>query len=367
MSLPKGYGALSINLLHPNWREEIAVHNTPEYKELFTRISWQGNERCYFCGFPDGYFLEVHHLNHDHSDFSKENLVLCCSLCHKTQHLGWVGMASMGKILYLPSIESDDDNVGFYNYNLEVLSLINRFYLMQGSLTERQRKNLKVLPFTQAINSSLEIFQHVDFNAVLQARMNEDRNLKRMQEEYSQASSEEKEEKAKAIQEYKQQKKNEQAAKFKKSKELQKKAKDSLASLGLGELANLDEDSHVNNYEELDVLDSTDYLAGDIDIMDLTTLLCRIDQQFLNGELQGFTKNPCDNFLEEQRTGVNGRMAIWFNPNVFAPLFPEQGFTLEERVAYYQQSNFFNPEKMQTIIQDMYNTTSFLSDFFKTE
>ncbi|WP_173912861.1 HNH endonuclease signature motif containing protein [Acinetobacter sp. Marseille-Q1618] len=48
------------------------------------------NHRCYFCDFHDEKFLEIHHLDGNHSNNNAENLVPACTLCHRTKHLSWV-------------------------------------------------------------------------------------------------------------------------------------------------------------------------------------------------------------------------------------------------------------------------------------
>lgn len=57
------------------------------------------NYNCYFCGFHDEKFLEIHHLSGDHADNSDKNLVAACTLCHRQHHLLWLALhnhASLG-------------------------------------------------------------------------------------------------------------------------------------------------------------------------------------------------------------------------------------------------------------------------------
>lgn len=347
MAKPKGFGKLAINLNRPDWRAEIPLHNTEKYKEKLASVEWQGNERCYFCGFPDGHYLEIHHLNHDHDDFNNGNLVPCCSLCHRLHHLSWVGMKSMGQILHLPSIESnDDDYPASPPFSLEVVSLINRFYLMQEFLADDQKKQLKMLPITQVIDSILSTFQFVDFDAVLKKRTHENAALKNLQELYAQASGNEKEVINKQISAFKKQLRD-GSANSETYKAMQKIASDQGTSI----------DQKKEAIDNLNVAreatSSVAYLGGDISIIDLAILLAQIDKQYKDNELTGFTTNPCDKWFEEQRIGKYGRTTVWFNSNVYEPIFPEQGYTWAERIAHYQSLDYFNPKTMQTIMQDM--------------
>lgn len=347
MATPKGFGHLAINLIRPDWRSEIPVHNTDRYKEKLASVEWQGNERCYFCGFPDGHFLEIHHLNHDHEDYNNGNLVPCCSLCHRLHHLSWVGMKSMGQLLHLPSIESDDDDFpASPPFSLEVVSLINRFYLMQEVFTDEQKRKLKMLPISQVIDSILSTFQFVDFHTVLINRMKQSTELKNLQEQYAQATGEEKE------------KINKQISDFK--KKLREENTSNATTSKMQNLAANPELSIEKKREELDNLNaakeaisSTSYLGGDISIIDLAILLAQIDRQYKDNELTGFTINPCDKWFDEQKAGQHGRTTVWFNSSVYEPIFPEQNYTWEERMNYYKNLDYFNPAQMQNIMQSL--------------
>ncbi len=46
----------------------------------------QGGERCRLCGTRVAGWMEIDHLNRDHSDWRRENLAPVCHFCHLTQH-----------------------------------------------------------------------------------------------------------------------------------------------------------------------------------------------------------------------------------------------------------------------------------------
>ena len=322
--LPKGYSSLNLHLISPNWSSEIPIHNTELYKQTWLNYERQGNERCYFCGYADGEFLEIHHLDHDHSEagYRHDNLVPCCSICHKVQHLGWVGMKSMGKLIYLPSFESSDDDA-IVNYNLELLGLINRFYIMQEFLTEDQRVSLRTHPLTNSINKLINSFQHINIADVYSDRKKLSAEAKERKEKLSRMNKEQKEE-------FLQQE----------AQEVQNKVPN---------------DQKSEQEKTANVQDAT-YLLGDINVMDFVIALSDIDRSFKEGKLTQYKQNPFDKFFDEQSRSVYGKMGIWFNRNVFEPIFPEQNFTLNERMMYYRDTGLFDPNNMKKAIQEIYET-----------
>lgn len=59
---------------------------------------------CRFCGFRAPKWQEVHHLSGDHRDDQSGNLATACTLCHAAQHLGAVGRAGGGMLIWLPEM-----------------------------------------------------------------------------------------------------------------------------------------------------------------------------------------------------------------------------------------------------------------------
>ena len=45
------------------------------------------DHRCYFCDFQDLKFLEIHHLDGNHSNNNESNLVPACTLCLSLIHI----------------------------------------------------------------------------------------------------------------------------------------------------------------------------------------------------------------------------------------------------------------------------------------
>lgn len=310
--LPAGYGSLNINVQRPSWRTEVNIHNTPQYLEYLTHT--RNNSEglvCYFCGFPDGPYLEVHHLDHDHENYEPDNLCSVCTLCHRTQHLGWVGIKSQGRLIYLPSRADYPDNEQ-PKYSLEIFNIIQRFYLMSSHLTPHQQKRLQELPMMNAINDLLDSLQRRNFEGDYHSIMKEKAIKLEEQERLLNMSKEEKDEFFK----------------------LQLEAKNAPKPI-VG--------SPVSD---------APYLSGDLHIIDLVDALCEEHTSYEKNLTKTRPKNnPVDVFFDSQAKGARGRLAVWFNQSVFQPFSPVCS-SLEERLEYYDDLNFFTPQGMSAIIQN---------------
>lgn len=72
---------------------------------------WERDKyKCYYCGFVSKKYQEIHHLNDDHDDNSKDNLVTVCPLCHQNFHLDTSSTTNGGKIIWLPEFSQQELN-----------------------------------------------------------------------------------------------------------------------------------------------------------------------------------------------------------------------------------------------------------------
>lgn len=69
-----------------------SVYSDKEFMSVRPSVLEEAEHRCAFCAFQSLKFTEVHHLDGDHRNNSRSNLVPACRLCHLTQHLGFVGV-----------------------------------------------------------------------------------------------------------------------------------------------------------------------------------------------------------------------------------------------------------------------------------
>ena len=59
---------------------------------------------CRFCGHRSDKWQEVFHLDGDHMNWSAENLVTACTLCHAAQHLGRPAVEREAVLIWLPDV-----------------------------------------------------------------------------------------------------------------------------------------------------------------------------------------------------------------------------------------------------------------------
>lgn len=99
---------LSVKCL--NWRMNDAdsAEADAEFKRVRKSALDRDNHTCRFCGFRSLHWQEVHHLNDDHADNRKENLITTCPYCHMCQHIGLAGSHKEAVLIYLPQISQAD-------------------------------------------------------------------------------------------------------------------------------------------------------------------------------------------------------------------------------------------------------------------
>ncbi len=86
----------------------------------------KNDHRCYFCDFQDLKFLEIHHLDGNHSNNNESNVVPACTLCHRANHLSWVLSDKAARI----GISHDLDQIQ--------LNHIQRFMLVLAHHSEKK-------------------------------------------------------------------------------------------------------------------------------------------------------------------------------------------------------------------------------------
>lgn len=311
--LPEGYGDLGINVQRPSWRTEVNLHTTPKY--LASMHNLRNNHEgvgCYFCGFPDGPFLEIHHLDHDHENYDNDNLRAICTLCHRLQHLGWVGIKSHGKLVHLPSDVSAAERSpnGSPAWSLEVFNLIQRFYLMSPYLSAEQQKKLESLPLKTSINRLLNAFKRRNF----ELDYNEVKKVK--------------------------------AEQLEKQKELQDMSKEQKDNYFKEQLEKSQNAKPKNKAPE-----DVSFLSGELHIIDLVDALCEEHTAYENtSPRERARENPTDNFFATQKAGSYGRLSVWFNQSVFAPFEKHAEYSLKDRLDYYNDLDYFSPQGIARIL-----------------
>lgn len=110
------------------WRsqDENAEAANEAYARLRYDVLIRDKFTCQACGFvskPDrkknirdesymasGY-LEVHHIDDNHHNNKKENLITLCPFCHQIFTIGFVGHAKAGKVIWFPYLSQAEINI----------------------------------------------------------------------------------------------------------------------------------------------------------------------------------------------------------------------------------------------------------------
>lgn len=120
---------------------EKSWHMTDMYFNTLNSINNLEDCQCCFCGYNDGRFLELHHIDGDHTNYSTDNLDTICSLCHRTLHLGWAMMDNCANLGFLNQESSTPVPVDFSFFNI-----LARIYVLI-KYSGREHKQLQQSPF----------------------------------------------------------------------------------------------------------------------------------------------------------------------------------------------------------------------------
>ena len=93
------------------------------FKSVRKEVLERDNYTCQYCGFKSPKFQEVHHLNDDHKDNRKENLITACCLCHQAHHIGLAGLNNSGVLIYTDDEELTQAQLNALTRNLWIGSM----------------------------------------------------------------------------------------------------------------------------------------------------------------------------------------------------------------------------------------------------
>lgn len=98
--------------IHDEFNDEDNEGQSPTRNLLlkYEALKEKQGHKCYFCGFVDKKYIEIHHKDGNHFNNSEENLETACILCHRQHHLLWLSLcdhAELGAadVDYLPQTE----------------------------------------------------------------------------------------------------------------------------------------------------------------------------------------------------------------------------------------------------------------------
>jgi len=120
--LPALVPGVKLNL----WRrdDEHSMDHDREYALVRQAVLERDRYTCQWCGFstvgdskadPKSYrasgYLEVHHIDDNHSNNDRKNLATICPFCHAVFHIGHTGHNRKAKIIYMPWMRQEDLNL----------------------------------------------------------------------------------------------------------------------------------------------------------------------------------------------------------------------------------------------------------------
>lgn len=85
--------------------------SNPKIKEIRKVVLKRDNYTCQCCGWRSRYYQELHHINHDHDDYSIDNLATVCPLCHQIYHLPTISSLKGGEMIWMPEISQEKLNI----------------------------------------------------------------------------------------------------------------------------------------------------------------------------------------------------------------------------------------------------------------
>lgn len=364
-SLPRGINTVELSMLK-NWQEERKVHSTEEYlitrKVIINSFPNKDLITCYFCGFPDGVFLELHHLDGDHSNYSPSNLVLACSCCHKLHHLGWVATENLGRLSYIPQNRPVVQQAKADNKNqLPLLELINlfQFYKLVQNLykpkdvKKARNQSLNSQPIGGLFNETRMLVNSsgmANNYATQLAYEYKKKALLKKRQELAQIEEELKKQQGQASTQAQQDASTLDAAHT--QLQNQKKQVEEQIEAGEKEIDAIENASTSDQLEDVAeqikkelLSDFKSYAAGSLHLLDVLEMLEILNYEHEkkrannDGSNQDDMKTtPTDLFFAAQKNAVQnglGFFTIEFNPSIFEPWHKGLGYTFQERIEFY--------------------------------
>ncbi|WP_455233569.1 hypothetical protein [Geopseudomonas aromaticivorans] len=88
---------LLLGVKRGRWREGGAdPHEDPAFLDARGKAFARDDRTCVFCGWDDPKYMEGHHKDDNHENNRAENILTCCSWCHRSFHVGLAGVHQMG-------------------------------------------------------------------------------------------------------------------------------------------------------------------------------------------------------------------------------------------------------------------------------
>lgn len=301
-----------------DWRNEMKIHLSERYLEELAEMR-ETLSSCYFCGFIDGKYMEVHNLDNDHENFDKKNLVPCCTLCHRVQHIGWIGVKNHGSLVFIPNnIKTPSEEIA---PSVALFNQLQRFYMLRDYYDQETKDALSNLVLFSSLENTVLNNKRIVMTQSYTEYLTAKEELKQLERDGAGVSGED--------------------AAVAEKDEL---TGDSTVTTEVGFGDELDDDMAEMNSDGSN--ESLLNLASG-SLLDVVVSLGDIDK-----EHQGKPEDsPSLKFLQEQQSSKHGRFMVLFNATVFEPFEPYADYTFYERIAYYLSLDYFNPKKMGSVLE----------------
>jgi hypothetical protein len=100
---------LVLSVKRRNWREENDQRaRDTAFQAARNEVLRRDGSRCRYCALRFPKWLEVHHMDDDHSNNESTNLVTACSWCHGVHHIGHRGTYRLGILAIHPEWPAKD-------------------------------------------------------------------------------------------------------------------------------------------------------------------------------------------------------------------------------------------------------------------
>lgn len=356
LTMPVGFGTLRLGMQH-DWQNERKLHSTHKYMVARANLmnSYPNDKRmtCYFCGFPDGKFLELHHLDGNHDNNNSENLVLACSCCHRLHHLGWIASSNLGRMTFLPQPSNGRHPVGL----LESLNLFQFYKLSQGFRHNSQQVNsLSSYPIGSVYSETRTLVgsSALGNNYANQLLFEKKKKLiLKKRQELSAASEEDKEnsqtqaEGRDATGAHDQAYDSEIEQKKEEIRQLEQELEDFKKEIETA--ATIDKLQDMSERIKRDLAsDFRSYAAGSLHLLDVLETLEELRKEYKEMQQRSDSsrrqgeeeKDPIAEFVDIQNHAISagkGFFTVEFNPSILEPWHPQLQYTLQERIKYYTE------------------------------
>lgn len=167
---------ITLSVKRKVWRandENDTEENNEEFKKNRLRALRRDGFTCAFCGFKSHTYMEVHHIDDNHTNNDMENLIAIDKLCHDAHHLGFSAKDNLTTMIYTGGLEQTE-----LNHLFRTLMIAETVFKEEKDNVNNVYKELEKLAVILKENGGTNETQQFA-NALLPSVMDEDTYEKR--------------------------------------------------------------------------------------------------------------------------------------------------------------------------------------------